>query len=181
MAAKTLQSAGLPVAPQARTEGKWPLRWNIGRMGRATRLIGRIWRPVAITACLLGMFWPVAQLGLVWAGVDPVHSGWLLREYFLDRYLAALVLGLVVGAWWIVNVAGFGAIAALVFTFGVNRRTDADVSSFFGGTWSTYPEAALTWLWLAGLIGLGIVLSRQLGASWIGYRPSSRPADSLLS
>jgi hypothetical protein len=59
------------------------------------RVIQSCWRPIAITACLLGTFWPVAQGAFLWAGVDYASDTWLFRAYFLDAYIAALVLGLI--------------------------------------------------------------------------------------
>lgn len=141
-------------------------------MGDAVRLVRTYWRPAAITACLLGMFWPVAQEAIIWAGVDPYGGGdWVAHQYFLDRYVAALVFGLVVAEWWGVNMAGFGALAALIVTIGVRGAAGTGEFGSFGSDWSAYLDAALPWLWIAGLIALGIILSRQLGGLRIPPHP----------
>jgi hypothetical protein len=120
------------------------------------------------------MFWPVAQDALVWAGVNPYDGGdWLFRNYFLNPYVSALVFGLVVAEWWVVNVAGFGALAALIATLGVRETADKEKFVAYGSAWSDYVDAALPWLWIAGLIALGIILNRQLGGLRISS--ASRP------
>jgi hypothetical protein len=110
------------------------------------------------------MFWGVLRTGLVWAGADPFHGdAWLFRDYFIDPYLAALVLGLVSGRWWTTWVAPFGAVASVVVTVGFRTTADADDIFPKGAEWSAYVEAALPWLWIAGLIALGIAVSRRIG------------------
>jgi hypothetical protein len=139
-------------------------------------LVRTYWRAAAVAACLLGLFWSVALDAFLWAGVNPYDGGddWLFRDYFLNRYVAALVFGLVVAEWWVVNVAGFGALAALIVTLGARETVDQEKFGLaFGSAWSDYLEAALPWLWIAGLIALGIILSRQLGG--LRIPPASQP------
>jgi hypothetical protein len=122
------------------------------------------WRAFAVVACLLGMFWGTVRTGLVWAGLEPFEGdAWLFRNYFLDPYVAALVLGLVAARWRMIWVAALGAVSTLIVTVGF--RTTANPEDVFphGAEWSAYVEAALPWLWIAGLIALGIALSRQVG------------------
>jgi hypothetical protein len=111
------------------------------------------------------MFWPVAQGAFFWAGENFVDEAWLFREYFLDPYVAALVLGLVAGRWAATWLAALGAVANVIVAVGI--RETADTETFptvgYGAAWSAYVEAALPWLWIAGLIALGIALSRRIG------------------
>jgi hypothetical protein len=132
-------------------------------MAQVTRILRTYWRPAAITFCLLGMLWPIVQQGLFWADVDPFRDYWILRRYFLDPFLAALVFGLIVARWGAVSVAGIGTVASLVVTWGVTETKGEDFSPSYASAWSLYLETALGWLWIAGLIALGITLSHQLG------------------
>jgi len=111
------------------------------------------------------MFWPVAQGAFFWAGTNFVDEAWLFREYFLDPYVAALVLGLVTGRWGIVWVAALGAIANVVVTVGIRETADTETypTVGYGAAWSAYLEAAMQWLWIGGLLAVGIVLSRRVG------------------
>ena len=120
------------------------------------------------------MFWPVAQGAFLWAGIDFEDSTWwLFREYFVDPYIAALVLGLVASSWSIrmaAIVAMVGAVAAVTVSVGLRETVDTQTypTYGYGPAWSAYLEAALPWLWIAGLITLGIVLSRRLGGLQVG-------------
>ena len=145
-------------------------------MRGVTRLLRRYWRQVAVVACLLGMFWPVAQLAFLWAGVeDPLD--WLYRQYFVDRYFAAFALGLIVNRWAVVSIAPFGAVAAVVVTIGARESAgDATTLGYFAA-WSVYLEAALTWLWIAGLMAVGILLSRRVGGLVTPTRMSDAPGE----
>ena len=62
-------------------------------------------------------------------------------------------------------VAALGAVVNVIVTVGI--RETADTETFptvgYGAAWSAYLEAALQWLWVAGLIAIGIVLSRRIG------------------
>jgi hypothetical protein len=111
------------------------------------------------------MFWPVVRYGLIWAGVDPFEGGaWLNREYFISPYVAALVLGLVTGRWRTAWVALVGAVASLIVTVGERATSDALTFYTDGAAWSVYVEAVVVWLWMAGLIGLGVALSQRVGS-----------------
>jgi len=109
------------------------------------------------------MFWGVVRTGLFWAGVEPFNGGaWLLHDYFADPYVAALALGLVVDRWATIWFAPLGAVASLIVTVG-ERATVDEAWYQEGAEWSAYVEATLPWLWVAGLIALGIAVSRRVG------------------
>jgi hypothetical protein len=139
--------------------------------------VDKFFRAAAITACLLGIFWPVAQQALFWAGLNDFFGGdsWVTRAYFLDQYVAALVLGLVVAERWVVSVAAIGGLAYLVCTFGL-RHTSAGTDTAYGSAWSAYLEAGLSYLWVAGLIALGIILSRRLGGLRVSPEREPHPS-----
>jgi len=129
-----------------------------------------------MTACLLGMFWPVAQQAFLWAGIDYAGDTWLFRAYFLDAYIAALVLGLIASRRAIrmaAIVPIIGAIASVTVAVGLRETIDTDVypTYGYGSAWSAYLEAALPWLWIAGLITLGVVLSRRVGGLHFNREP----------
>ena len=114
------------------------------------------------------MFWPVAQDVFLWAGIDFLREIWLYRDYFVDPYIAALALGLVASRHAVrlaVLVPIVGAIAAVTATVGVRATIDTEMYPIYGygSPWSAYLEAALPWLWIAGLIALGIAVSRRIG------------------
>jgi hypothetical protein len=115
------------------------------------------------------MFWPIAQGAFLWAGSDFPDDMWLFREYFLDPYVAALVLGLVASRWALrmaAVVPVIGAVAAVTVTVGLRETVDTETypTYGYGSAWSAYLEAALPWLWIAGLITVGVVLSRRVGS-----------------
>ena len=140
------------------------------------RLLQEHWRPVAVAACFLGLFWPVVQLGLYWAGLEE-SVDWLFRSYFIDQYFAAFALGLIVSRWSTLNIAPLGAVAAVIVTVGVRESGGDELTFDHYAAWALYAETALRWLWIAGLIALGILLSRRVGGLVAPTPRSDAPGD----
>ena len=66
---------------------------------------------------------------------------------------------------------GCGARAITNVIVAIGIRETADTETFptvgYGAAWSAYLEAVLPWLWIAGLIALGIALSRRIGLDFL--------------
>jgi hypothetical protein len=58
-----------------------------------------------------------------------------------------------------------GALASVTVAVGLRETVDTDTypTYGYGSACSAYLEAALPWLWIAGLIALGVALSRRIG------------------